>query len=125
MFGDKYRGCYALAVMIFALGIVRDYLYALGTFETLTKRFERALASQPAMTELQAPAVKYFGAALFLMGNTFVLSSMWALGVTGTYLGSVPYIFYIFLSYVLSNSRRLLWNIDGRSSYLIPVQCTR
>jgi len=34
MFGDKYRGCYALAVMIFALGIVRDYLYALHIYNT-------------------------------------------------------------------------------------------
>jgi phosphatidylethanolamine N-methyltransferase len=39
------------------------------------------------MKELQEPILKYLGAALFLMGNTFVLSSMWALGVTGTYLG--------------------------------------
>ena len=40
------------------------------------------------MKELQEPLLQYLGAALFLMGNTFVLSSMWALGVTGTYLGT-------------------------------------
>jgi phosphatidylethanolamine N-methyltransferase len=33
------------------------------------------------------PAVKVLGGALFAAGNVFVLSSMWALGVTGTYLG--------------------------------------
>lgn len=27
LFGDRYRGCYALALTIFGLGIVRDYLY--------------------------------------------------------------------------------------------------
>jgi methylene-fatty-acyl-phospholipid synthase len=43
------------------------------------------------MTELQAPIFKYIGAALFLLGNTFVLSSMWALGITGTYLGINSY----------------------------------
>jgi len=75
LFGDRYTGCYVLAVIIFVLGIVRDYF------------FERALASQPAMMELQQPIFKYLGAALFLLGNTFVLSSMWALGITGTYLG--------------------------------------
>jgi methylene-fatty-acyl-phospholipid synthase len=31
--------------------------------------------------------VKPFAAGLFLSGNILVLSSMWALGVTGTYLG--------------------------------------
>lgn len=50
-------------------------------------RFERAVASQAAMTELQGPIFEYLGAGLFIAGNTFVLSSMWALGVTGTYLG--------------------------------------
>ncbi len=31
--------------------------------------------------------VKPAAALLFAAGNTFVLTSMWALGVTGTYLG--------------------------------------
>ena len=41
------------------------------------------------MKDLQQPILEYLGATLFLLGNTFVLSSMWALGVTGTYLGIV------------------------------------
>ena len=53
-------------------------------------RFERAVASQAAMTELQGPIFEYVGAGLFIMGNIFVLSSMWALGITGTYLGIPP-----------------------------------
>ena len=52
--------------------------------------FERALASQPAMEDLQQPIFIYIGAILFLLGNTFVLSSMYALGITGTYLGNLP-----------------------------------
>jgi len=51
-------------------------------------RFERAVASQAAMPELQSPIFQCIGAALFLLGNTFVLSSMYALGITGTYLGT-------------------------------------
>ena len=31
--------------------------------------------------------MKYAAAGIFLVGNVLVLSSMWALGVTGTYLG--------------------------------------
>jgi hypothetical protein len=54
----------------------------------LTPSFERALASQAAMPELQGPIFQVVGAGLFLLGNLFVLSSMWALGITGTYLGT-------------------------------------
>lgn len=36
---------------------------------------------------LLSPVVKYSVIPLFLTGNVLVLSSMWALGVTGTYLG--------------------------------------
>ena len=71
-FGSPYRGCYALAVAIFSLGIFRDYLYT------------EALSEQPFTPEIYYPTV---GAALFAVGNVLVLSSMWALGVTGTYLG--------------------------------------
>ena len=57
-------------------------------YRRVNHSFERALASQPVMKELQEPILHYIGAALFVMGNIFVLSSMWALGVTGTYLGN-------------------------------------
>ncbi|KZM22801.1 uncharacterized protein EKO05_0001460 [Ascochyta rabiei] len=76
LFGGNSRyGCYALAVTIFSLGIFRDYLY------------NEALAAQPVSPLLQNPLVKYSAIPLFLTGNTLVLTSMWALGVTGTYLG--------------------------------------
>ncbi|PWN26180.1 PEMT-domain-containing protein [Jaminaea rosea] len=74
--GNRYLGCYMLAFTIFSLGIIRDHLY------------NAALQDQPAHPLLENnPVVKALSAALFISGNVFVLSSMWALGVTGTYLG--------------------------------------
>ncbi|KAK6595071.1 methylene-fatty-acyl-phospholipid synthase [Botrytis cinerea] len=73
--GNSRYGCYFLAVTIFSLGIFRDFLY------------ERALRSQPTHPLLLSPLVQYASYALLAAGNTLVLSSMWALGVTGTYLG--------------------------------------
>ncbi|CAG8443041.1 817_t:CDS:10 [Ambispora leptoticha] len=73
--GDPFLGCYALAVTIFSLGIFRDYLY------------KKALENQPQHPGLQNDYVRGAAIVLFLAGNVFVLSSMYALGVTGTYLG--------------------------------------
>jgi len=76
LFGGKGRyGCYFLAVVIFSLGIVRDYFY------------EQALRDQPALDVLQTSQVKIAAVVLVATGNLLVLTSMWALGVTGTYLG--------------------------------------
>ncbi|KAF2722582.1 phospholipid methyltransferase [Polychaeton citri CBS 116435] len=76
LFGGNSRyGCYALAVTIFSLGIFRDILY------------ERALRDQPAHSALLTPVSKGLAVALIASGNVLVLTSMWALGVTGTYLG--------------------------------------
>jgi phosphatidylethanolamine N-methyltransferase len=61
--------------VIFSLGIFRDLLY------------ERALRSQPSHPLLETAVSKYIAYGLLASGNIFVLSSMWALGVTGTYLG--------------------------------------
>lgn len=54
---------------------------------TGSHRYNEALKSQPSHPLLEQPAAKVLSGILFLAGNTFVLSSMWALGVTGTYLG--------------------------------------
>ncbi|KAF7712228.1 Phosphatidyl-N-methylethanolamine N-methyltransferase [Penicillium ucsense] len=72
LFGGPYRGCYALAVTIFSLGILRDHLYQV------------ALDEQPFYAPVHQPLI---GGVLFVVGSVLVLSSMWALGVTGTYLG--------------------------------------
>ncbi|OCT51997.1 Phosphatidyl-N-methylethanolamine N-methyltransferase [Cladophialophora carrionii] len=71
-FGSPYYGCYALAITIFLIGVIRDSLY------------KSALEEQPIYPPLHQPAL---GVLLFLSGNVLVLTSMWALGVTGTYLG--------------------------------------
>ncbi|KAI8579112.1 hypothetical protein K450DRAFT_243927 [Umbelopsis ramanniana AG] len=73
--GNPYLGCYGLAVTIFSIGIIRDYLYKL------------ALEEQPAHPLLQTEVAKLAAVLIFATGNVLVLSSMWALGVTGTYLG--------------------------------------
>ena len=52
-----------------------------------THSYERALRSQPTHPFLQQPSIPYIAYALILMGNILVLSSTWALGITGTYLG--------------------------------------
>jgi phosphatidylethanolamine/phosphatidyl-N-methylethanolamine N-methyltransferase len=72
IFGSAHRGCYALAVVIFSIGIIRDHLY------------NEALSAQPIYAPLHQPLIGY---GLIAAGNVLVLSSMWALGVTGTYLG--------------------------------------
>ncbi|MCJ1296761.1 Phosphatidyl-N-methylethanolamine N-methyltransferase [Xylographa carneopallida] len=49
--------------------------------------YERALRHQPSSVLLLQPLFTYSAYALIVAGNILVLSSMWALGVTGTYLG--------------------------------------
>ncbi|WFD02017.1 protein kinase C [Malassezia obtusa] len=73
--GRRYLGCYLLAVTIFSLGILRDCLY------------NQALSVQPTNPALENTPVRVLAVALFAAGNVLVLSSMWMLGVTGTYLG--------------------------------------
>lgn len=73
--GGAKRGCYLLAITIFSLGILRDYLY------------EQALREQPTSAILNTNLFKGVALGCFISGNVFVLSSMYALGVTGTYLG--------------------------------------
>ncbi|CAG8950643.1 hypothetical protein HYFRA_00002852 [Hymenoscyphus fraxineus] len=73
--GNSRNACYGLAVTIFSLGIFRDFLY------------ERALRAQPSYPLLETALAQYAAYGLLAVGNTLVISSMWALGVTGTYLG--------------------------------------
>lgn len=74
IFGAKF-GCYLLAVTIFSLGLIRDHIY-------LT-----ALAYHPPSPTLLGLPHKEIGVLLLVAGNVLVVTSMWALGVTGTYLG--------------------------------------
>jgi len=76
LFGGSARlGCYFLTVCIFSAGILRDHLYL------------RALLEQPRAPLLPAPFDALVPAVLFVSGQTFVVSSTWALGITGTFLG--------------------------------------
>ncbi|OXG22817.1 methylene-fatty-acyl-phospholipid synthase [Cryptococcus neoformans Tu259-1] len=68
-------GCYLLAITIFSISAFRDHLF-LG-----------AVKDQPSLAILGHPAIKAAAISLFASGQTFVITSMWALGVTGTYLG--------------------------------------
>ncbi|CED85386.1 methylene-fatty-acyl-phospholipid synthase [Phaffia rhodozyma] len=72
--GSPYSACYLMAVCIFAAGIFRDSL------------FEKALRAQP-QTIPESMELKIAAAALFIIGQILVITSTWALGVTGTYLG--------------------------------------
>ena len=54
---------------------MRDYLY------------KTALATPPSHPLLDTDTVKLVSYALFIAGNTLVLTSTWALGITGTFLG--------------------------------------
>jgi phosphatidylethanolamine/phosphatidyl-N-methylethanolamine N-methyltransferase len=49
--------------------------------------YERALRAQPSYPLLETPEVKYLAYALIASGNVLVISSTWALGITGTFLG--------------------------------------
>lgn len=73
--GHRYTACYALAATIFLLGLNRDAL------------FQAALQHQPVAPALQYAEVKVLAAVLFAIGSTLVATSMWSLGITGTFLG--------------------------------------
>lgn len=73
--GNSQAACYALAATIFSLGLFRDFLY------------ERALRAQPSYPLLEEPVAQWLGYALLASGNILVVSSTWALGITGTFLG--------------------------------------
>src|SRR6266702_647175 len=53
----------------------------------LSRRYRSALLDQPRVPLLPAPLDVLVPMALFVAGQTFVVSSTWALGVTGTFLG--------------------------------------
>ncbi|KJZ78492.1 Methylene-fatty-acyl-phospholipid synthase [Hirsutella minnesotensis 3608] len=76
LFGGRSRtACYALAATIFSLGIVRDWIY------------KTAILEQPTHPLLLSPYSQAAAYTLLACGNILVLSSTWALGITGTFLG--------------------------------------
>ncbi|KAI0407171.1 methylene-fatty-acyl-phospholipid synthase [Xylaria palmicola] len=76
LFGGRAQtACYALAATIFSLGLVRDGLY------------ERALRHQPSHPLFETTGAQCLAYALIAAGNILVVTSTWALGITGTFLG--------------------------------------
>ena len=74
--GLAKNGCYLLAAIIFSLGIYRDHVY------------HQELLNQPTFQPfIDSLIIKSLAILTFGFGNILVISSMWALGVTGTYLG--------------------------------------
>ncbi|CAG9785387.1 unnamed protein product [Diatraea saccharalis] len=68
-------GCYILAVTIFTLGIVRNYY------------FEQALYKQVVSQVLENEFTKSLGVILIVLGQILVITSMYQLGIIGTYCG--------------------------------------
>jgi len=64
-----------LAIAIFSIGIIRDTLYT------------AALLDQPKYSLLPEPVSVIIAGILFLTGQTLVVTSTYALGITGTFLG--------------------------------------
>ncbi|KAF8487290.1 phospholipid methyltransferase [Russula ochroleuca] len=73
--GNAHLGCYFLAACIFSAGILRDHFYL------------SAVLEQPHARLLPAPLDTLIPLALFAIGQTFVVTSTWTLGITGTFLG--------------------------------------
>ncbi|KAJ2886433.1 Phosphatidyl-N-methylethanolamine N-methyltransferase [Coemansia aciculifera] len=73
--GGARQGCYAIAMAIFSMGIIRDALY------------NQALNDQPTASLLDNALVRLVAGLLFISGMTFVATSTYALGITGTFLG--------------------------------------
>lgn len=73
--GRSVTACYGLAATIFSLGILRDWLY------------KTAISEQPSHPLLETVYSQAAAWTLLACGNILVLSSTWALGITGTFLG--------------------------------------
>uniref|UniRef100_A0A3Q2LSR9 Phosphatidylethanolamine N-methyltransferase n=1 Tax=Equus caballus TaxID=9796 RepID=A0A3Q2LSR9_HORSE len=74
-FRSPYLACYSLGCAILLLNFLRSHC------------FTQAMLSQPKMESLDNPVAYCVGLALLGVGTVFVLSSFFALGFTGTFLG--------------------------------------
>ncbi|XP_005414027.1 PREDICTED: phosphatidylethanolamine N-methyltransferase isoform X2 [Chinchilla lanigera] len=74
-FRSPHLACYSLGGVILLLNGLRSHC------------FTQAMLSQPKMEGLDNPTTYCLGLALLSVGSVFVLSSFFALGFTGTFLG--------------------------------------
>ncbi|XP_078273822.1 phosphatidylethanolamine N-methyltransferase isoform X1 [Rhinoraja longicauda] len=75
LFGSPFTACYSVAVVILLLNVHRSY------------SFTEAMKIQPKLQLLDSPAGFCMGSGLLLVGTIFVMSSFFALGFAGTFLG--------------------------------------
>jgi phosphatidylethanolamine N-methyltransferase len=105
VFGGNARlGCYFFALYIFSAGRLRDHLYVAHFFFLSlppllsfpdqaahpthpTYSYLSAILEQPHARLLPAPLDTLVPIALFVAGQTFVVTSTWTLGITGRFLG--------------------------------------
>ncbi|XP_036597582.1 phosphatidylethanolamine N-methyltransferase isoform X1 [Trichosurus vulpecula] len=74
-FGSPYLACYCLGMIVLLLNFLRSHC------------FTQAMLSQPKMEGLDCIGAYYVGLVILGVGIIFVLSSFYALGFVGTYLG--------------------------------------
>jgi phosphatidylethanolamine N-methyltransferase len=107
-FGSPRLGCYFLSICIFSMGILQDHLYIATffffclTFSSYSTRvwgplyqathlyplrYLTAPLEQPYARILPALLNTLLPVTLFVLGQTFVVTSTWALGIMGTFLG--------------------------------------
>lgn len=75
LFGSPYTACYSLGAVIIINGCLRSYC------------FSEAMKTQPKLEAMLCEAVYHAGVAFIGLGGLFVVSSFFALGFVGTYLG--------------------------------------
>jgi phosphatidylethanolamine N-methyltransferase len=83
IFGNNRRACYAYATYVFTFSLYRDHL------------FQKAVFEQDILHPLFVPFTYTITPIVFVFGSTLVLSSMYKLGIHGTYMGDY---FGIFLN---------------------------
>lgn len=74
-FGSKKLAVYIFSLTVFVLGLIRDNDYRL------------AILEQPTAPALDTPLIKALAFVPFGFGSILVASSMYELGIIGTYLG--------------------------------------
>ncbi|GMG29200.1 unnamed protein product [Ambrosiozyma monospora] len=73
--GSKTIAVYLFSLSVFVLGLIRDEIY------------RDAISQQPTSPYLDNDLIKLLGVLSFGIGSVFVATSMYSLGIVGTYLG--------------------------------------
>jgi len=73
--GNRYAACYAITAWVFSFSCYRDYIFHL------------MLKEQPKLPALDNLTVYAIGVSFVLLGQIFVWTSAYRLGITGTFLG--------------------------------------